>query len=119
VKHDHLARVKDWVELARAANYRAEHLAGRCGVSLREMERFFQTRTGMTPHEWLNRLRQMQALEFLAGDKSVKATAIELGYIHPAHFSRDFKRFHGLPPSALEIFAETRPVLTLRMPHLG
>jgi len=114
-----LAQVTNWEELAQAAKYRAKNLAGKCGVSLRELQRFLLNRARRRPHELLNELRQMRALELLAAGKSVKETAIELGYIHPAHFSRDFKQFHGRPPSSPEVFAETRPVLTLRIPHLG
>ena len=94
-----LCQVKDWAELARTANYRASELAKDCGVSTRELERFFLAATGKHPHDWLNQLRQMQGRLLIACGKSVKEAAFELGYKHPAHFTRDFKQFHGIPPT--------------------
>jgi AraC-like DNA-binding protein len=44
-------------------------------------------------------LRQIDALSLLSAGKSVKETAIELGYTDPAHLSRDFKQFYGRPPT--------------------
>ena len=94
-----LCQVKNWAELARAANYRASELAKKCGVSTRELERFFLAGTGKHPHEWLNELRQMQGCLLITRGKSVKEAAFELGYKYPAHFTRDFKQFHGIAPT--------------------
>jgi transcriptional regulator GlxA family with amidase domain len=96
-----LSQLKNWAELARAANYRASELAQSTGVSTRELERFFLCQTGKSPHNWLKELRQMEALLLIRSGKSVKETAFELGYEHPAHFSRDFRKFHGAPPTSL------------------
>ena len=94
-----LAQVTNWPELARAAKYRTNELAKLCGVSTRELERFLPSKTGNSPRCWLNDLRQIDALSLLSGGKSVKETAIELGYTDPAHLSRDFKQFYGRPPN--------------------
>jgi len=53
-------------------------------------------------YRWLNELRQIDAASMISDGKSVKETALELGYKHPAHFSRDFKRSHGQPPTAAQ-----------------
>lgn len=106
-----LARITDWRERARAADYRAERLAQSCGVSIRELQRFFLCRTNSGPHHWLNELRQVEGLALLADGKSVKETALELRYEHPAHFSRDFKRFHTMPPSSVRSILSLRTLL--------
>ena len=94
-----LTGVTNWSERSRAAKYRTNKLAKRCGVSRRELERFFLWKTRKSPHCWLNDLRQIDALSLLSAGKSVKETAIELGYTDPAHLSRDFKQFYGRPPT--------------------
>ena len=95
-----LCQINNWPELAKAAKYRTSDLAGKCGVSTRELQRFILCEKGKCPHEWLNELRQMQALSLMGSGKSVKEIAFELGYRYPAHFSRDFKHFHGTPPTS-------------------
>ena len=96
-----LSRVSNWEELAEEAGYNAKKLAERCGVSRRQLERFFPITTGKTPQQWLNYLRQQKAYELIASGQSAKEVAIRLGYKQPSHFSREFKRFHGVPPSEL------------------
>jgi AraC-like DNA-binding protein len=94
-----LCQITNWAELAQAAKYRARKLAKDCGVSTRGLERFFLARTDKHPHRWLNELRQMQGRILIGQGKSVKEAAFELGYRRPAHFTRDFKQFHGVPPT--------------------
>jgi AraC-like DNA-binding protein len=103
-----LVQVTNWEELAGAARYRANALAKACHISVRELERFFLGRTGKTPHQWLNELRQMEALRMLAAGKSVKEISFDLKYSRPANFSRDFKRFHGRPPTWVQTTAALR-----------
>jgi len=94
-----LTRVSNWEELAEEAGYNPKNLADRCGVSLRQLERFIPQATGKTPQRWLNDLRQQKACELIASGQSVKEVSIRLGYKQSSHFSREFKRFHGVPPS--------------------
>ena len=96
-----LIRVTNWEGLAEEAGYNAKKLAERCGVSLRQLERFIPTATGKTPQQWLNYLRQQKAFELIASGQSVKEVSFLLGYKQTSHFSREFKRYHGVAPSEL------------------
>jgi len=98
-----LTRITNWEGLAEEASYNAKKLAARCGVSRRQLERFMPQATGKTPQQWLNDLRQQKAFELIASGQSVKEVSIRLGYKQASHFSRDFKRFHGVPPSELPV----------------
>jgi AraC-like DNA-binding protein len=91
--------VRDWAELAHNANYGVHEIADRCEVSVRQLERFFRERTGESPHVWVNKVRQERAIAMLKDGFMVKEAAVNLGYKSVAHFSREFKRFHGFPPS--------------------
>ena len=73
-----LCQIRNCTELARAAKYRAGGLAKKCGVSTRELQRFFLARKGKHPHEWLNELRQMEGRLLIGRGKSVKEAAFEL-----------------------------------------
>jgi len=94
-----LIEVRNWPELAQATNYSAALLSQRCHVSTRQLERFLLEKVGDSPHHYLNQLRQQRALELLQSGCSVKEVALTLGYKSVAHFSREFKRWHGVPPS--------------------
>jgi AraC-like DNA-binding protein len=96
-----LRRVTNWAELAEESSYSAKILADRCGVSLRQLERYIPRVAGKTPQRWLNELRQQKAMELIASGQSVKEVSFRLGYKQSSHFSREFKRFHGVAPSEL------------------
>ena len=96
-----LNQIQNWPEFARQADWSAKLLAQKCNVSPRTMERFFHKAMGKSPHAWLVELRQRQAIELLRDGSSVKETALTLGYKHPTHFSRQFKRHWGFLPATL------------------
>ncbi len=96
-----LNRIKNWVELAEGANYSPKELASRCGVSLRHLERFFNATRSQLPHQYLNECRQRKAWELVCAGGLVKQVAAQLGYKQAAHFSREFKRYHGTSPARI------------------
>ena len=96
-----LHAICDWLKLARNARFRAACLAEACGVSLRQLERFILRTVGKTPQQWLNALRQCEAITLLKQGKPIKEITYLLGYRQPSHFSREFKRVHGMCPSAM------------------
>jgi len=86
--------------LAGQAGWDVPAAARLLGISLRQLERQCQRELGCTPTEWFHCERMAAAVRLLAGRKSVKEVALQLGYTLPANFSRDFKRHHGRPPRA-------------------
>lgn len=94
-----LEQIKDWSALAKTANYSATTIAFKCRVSTRQLERFFQTKMGASPHKWLRDLRMRRAVELICEQTTMKEIAAELGYKDPAHFAHDFKEYFGMPPS--------------------
>lgn len=68
------------------------------GVSVRQFERRFLARVGVTPKRYaaLRRLERVTALAKSA--PSLTAAALEAGYYDQSHFIRDFRRFSGTSP---------------------
>jgi AraC-like DNA-binding protein len=110
-----LDRIRDWSALAKKAEYDPKNLAKFCSVSLRQLERFAKETFGLTPQAWLKSLRLAEAQNLLRGGLSAKSTAFTLGYKQLSHFSREFKKHAGVPPTAFaaEEFFRTKLVLTI------
>jgi AraC-like DNA-binding protein len=71
-----------------------------CHINSAYLSRLFQRFARMAPHQYLTRLR-MEAVtaRLLQPDSLIKEVAEEFGFADPYHFSRAFKRFHGIAPS--------------------
>lgn len=88
-----------WMRLARTADFKATRLAQVAGVSPRTLQRHFKAEYRITVSEWLKRIRMREASERIQAGDRVKAVAMDLGYKQLSHFSREFKRAFGLPPT--------------------
>lgn len=76
-------------------------LAGLAKLSPAQLHRRFRQAHGAAPMEWLRRERIHAAKGLLVGtDAKIAAIAADCGYGDPYHFSRDFARLTGQPPSA-------------------
>jgi AraC-like DNA-binding protein len=71
-----------------------------CGLSAVHLSRLFRRFAAESPHAFLARTKMNHAAELIARDNSsVKAAGAQVGYDDPYHFSRVFKRVHGVAPS--------------------
>ena len=74
-------------------------IADAVGVSPNHLSRVFRSETGMTPWQYLNRYRVLQAQKLLrATDDSVTVIAGAVGFNDPAYFSRVFRKETGMSP---------------------
>jgi len=101
-----LHHIQNWPELAQATNWSAAALAKKCGVSVRTLERYFLKEMGKRPKAWLSEQRQHRAIALLQDGSTVKETAACLDYKNQHHFSREYKKQNGHPPSQLVVRAE-------------
>ena len=85
--------------LAHQAGYHAGRLAELCGVSLRQLERYFQTDYQCPPARWLSRERFRLACRLLERAHPIKEVAYAVGFKNNAHFSTAFRRENGMSPS--------------------
>jgi AraC-like DNA-binding protein len=78
-----------------------EQAADECAVSAAYMVRLFKQFARESAYEHLVRLKMdLAGDQLLLPGKTVKAAGAAVGYEDPYHFSRVFKRFHGLSPKA-------------------
>ena len=90
-----------WITLAFKSDFKAERLAGLCGVSIRTLQRHFALKARDTITAWLQRIRLHEAYRRLKAGSRVKEVAYDLGFTQLSHFSLVFKKAHGISPSFL------------------
>ena len=77
-----------------------EALAQSGGVSPATLQRISQTHLGVSPMAWASQLRLEAAASLVAGSSlPLQAIAERFGYYDAFHFSRAFKRHHGMAPA--------------------
>jgi transcriptional regulator GlxA family with amidase domain len=77
-------------------------LATHVNLSASRFRHLFVNQTGCAPGQYLQRLRLRRARLLIERTfLSVKEVMALVGYNDPSHFSRDFRRCHGVPPSEL------------------
>lgn len=78
----------------------AQKLSELCGISYEYFRRLFKYLYGVSPVEYINRLKLTRAKELLSdGSYSVSEAAFESGFSDLSYFSRFFKRKTGISPS--------------------
>jgi transcriptional regulator GlxA family with amidase domain len=87
------------------------HLAAHVNLSPSRFRELFTRQVGIGPALYLQRLRLRRARLLIERTfLSVKEVMALVGYNDPSHFSRDFRRFHGITPSALRGVGVTTPL---------
>jgi AraC-like DNA-binding protein len=99
--HDGLvASALAWLDARHPEPFSAELLAAHVGSSVSALYARFKERMGVTPLQYQKRLRLEAARRLLfRGELDVSAVASRVGYASAAHFSRDYRRAFGTPPS--------------------
>src|SRR4051812_12542006 len=94
-----LSKMTDWPALAGRSTGGPGTLAAHCGVSLRELQRFFKEELRKTPTRLFQEVQCAKAKVLLGRNWRNDDVAREIGWT-PRHLCRVFNELFGLPPSA-------------------
>ena len=75
-----------------------EEMAAQAGMSRAVFHRKFKQATTMSPIQFVKSMRLNSAAMKIAGGMNVNEAAMEVGYVSPSQFSREFKRLYGQSP---------------------
>lgn len=90
---------------------RVPELAARVNLSPSRFRDLFSAQTGVGPAQYLQGLRLRRARLLIERTfLTVKEVMALVGYNDPSHFSRDFRRYHGVAPSSLRGRGITTPL---------
>lgn len=90
-----------WIEANSAQPMALRDTARQAGMSAFHFLRLFSKVLGVTPHQYLVRLRLRHAARLLAEEgRSITDTALEVGFSDLSNFVRTFRRAAGVSPRA-------------------
>lgn len=96
-----LHHVLAWIEREAHRDLVLADIATRAAVSVRTLNRRFQTETGQTPMQWLTGVRVRHAQQLLETTSAgVERIGREVGFASPANFREQFRRFTGVSPQS-------------------
>lgn len=90
--------VRDFLHANAAADISVRELASLVQLTPSYVSRLFRRRYGLPPHAYQLQVRLRIAKARLAAGESLSATAIALGFVDQAHFSRAFRQSFGMTP---------------------
>jgi AraC family transcriptional regulator of adaptative response / DNA-3-methyladenine glycosylase II len=96
-----LDTITDWDVRAQRAKFHVATLASQCGITERQLRRYFRRKFGVSPNLWLATARLELIPQLLQRGQSVKEIAAQTGFSQPGNLTRRFKQRYRVPPSAL------------------
>jgi AraC family transcriptional regulator len=96
-----LRRVKDYIDAHLDQDLSLDTLASVACYSTSHFSHAFKESTGQSPYQYVIRRRMDEALHQLQSHphRRISTVGRNVGYSSPSHFSRQFKAYHGVPPS--------------------
>ncbi|MEP5153255.1 AraC family transcriptional regulator [Planktotalea sp.] len=75
-----------------------DDLADRAGMSRAVFHRKFKSATSMSPIQFVKAMRLNNAAMMISEGATISQAAMNVGYVSPSQFSREFKRLYGQSP---------------------
>jgi len=98
-----LDHITDWENRAEQVGFRIAALARQCGVTDRQLRRYFLHKFGSPPHVWITLKRLERIRPLLSQGELIKQVAAMAGFSQLANFSRRFKNCYNAAPSTLRL----------------
>ena len=93
-------RARAYLEENASTNINLNDLAQLVNVSAYYLNRVFSAEVGIPPHAYQTQVRIERGKRLLAQGLPVHRVAVELGFYDQSHFTNQFRRLLGYPPSA-------------------
>lgn len=74
-------------------------IARKLGYHRAHLTKLFKETTGMSPMQYLNKIRMKKAEKLLAGDLTIAQVAASVGFNDPLFFTKQFRKWRGLSPT--------------------
>jgi len=101
-----MVRAVEYMNGCGKSNFKLTDLCATVGTSASRFIQLFKnsTGTGMSPHEFYNRLLITKARKYLVDPScSIKEAAFELGFQNESHFCRVFRKYTGTTPGGYRV----------------
>jgi len=95
-----LDRIISWLLLQYAQPISVQQIADTFGYHRTHLSRIFKQRTGLSPVQFLFKIRMEKAQQLLRTSLSVMEVAASVGFADPLYFSKQFHRWASMSPSA-------------------
>lgn len=93
--------VADFMEQTPEKSFTIEELSNRFIINRDKLQIIFKSVFGKTIATFARYHRMMKAMELLKAGRSVSEVGYSLGYANLSHFSRAFRKVHGINPSVI------------------
>ncbi len=93
-----LSRARDYIQANFGGELQLDQLAQAAGLSRYHFARMFKLSTGLTPHQYVNKVRVQRGREMLEAGLPQAEVAVLCGFSHQSHFAAHFKRYLGVTP---------------------
>lgn len=105
-----VARVVAFLEQHFREPLDVETIARHAAMSPSALHQHFKQLTGLSPIQYVQRLRLHEARALLIGGRAAAEAGFEVGYKSPSQFSREFRRLFGIPPGRLRAAGADTPL---------
>ncbi len=100
----------EYLQLSYGGSTSMSEVARAIGCSRARLFQIFKQAVGMTPNDYLQRLRLIRAAELLSGtDRPITEIAMTCGFTTSQYFSNVFRKYHNLTPTAFRSSSQRAP----------
>lgn len=88
-----------WLTYQYAQPISLTQMAQSLGYHRTHLSKLFRQRTGLSPMQYLMKIRMERAKSLLLQPLTIQQVASSVGFHDPLYFSKQFKKWYGVPPS--------------------
>ncbi|WP_379152214.1 AraC family transcriptional regulator [Paenibacillus sp. sgz5001063] len=92
-----------WISLQFHQQISIDHMAATLGYHRAHLSKAFKQKTGLSPKQYLLKMRMDKAKSLLSGTLTIDQVASSVGFNDALYFSRQFRKYCGMSPSEYRI----------------